>query len=403
STVLDQNCLGVPLVPSRLVYKDCKELIEKVEARVNDWKNKSLSIIGCCFCACTRILLDIEQLMRGFLWCQGSMRKGKAKVAWDVVCLPKDEGGLGVRRLDSFNKALMSVHIWKLLLRKDSLWVKWIHLYKIMDRKIWDIPCRGNMTWGWRKVLQLRPCIREFIWHKIENRSSASLWFDQWCPLSPPADFISSRDIFQASLNFSTKVADLLGSGTLEWPHELGVKYLNVLLISSPQLNQGVIDKLVWRSRSGAIKPFAVNSVWQDICPRDVKVAWVDAVWFSNCIPRHAFNLWLIIKRKLKTQDRLRSWDISNSLAANCSLCESHPDSHGHLFFDCPFSTHVWLHMRDMADLSHLPPYFDEIQANVLSFQEVQVVLVGYGDGFGWLRMVVICWKFMSEKKVACW
>ncbi|GJU60287.1 putative reverse transcriptase domain, reverse transcriptase zinc-binding domain protein [Tanacetum coccineum] len=38
--------LGVPLVPSRLIYKDCKELIEKVEARVNDWKSKSLSIAG---------------------------------------------------------------------------------------------------------------------------------------------------------------------------------------------------------------------------------------------------------------------------------------------------------------------------------------------------------------------
>nr|GEY78716.1 hypothetical protein [Tanacetum cinerariifolium] len=32
---------------------------------------------------------------------------GKAKVAWDVVCLLKDEGGLGIRRLAHFNSALM--------------------------------------------------------------------------------------------------------------------------------------------------------------------------------------------------------------------------------------------------------------------------------------------------------
>nr|GEW10125.1 RNA-directed DNA polymerase, eukaryota, reverse transcriptase zinc-binding domain protein [Tanacetum cinerariifolium] len=62
--------LGVPLVSSRLVFRDCKELIEKVECRLNDWKNKSLSIAG-------------------------GLGRGKAKVAWDVVCLPKDEGGLG--------------------------------------------------------------------------------------------------------------------------------------------------------------------------------------------------------------------------------------------------------------------------------------------------------------------
>ncbi|GKB97474.1 hypothetical protein Tco_0983611 [Tanacetum coccineum] len=67
------------------------------------------------------VLLDIKQLMRGFLWCQGDMRMGKAKVAWEVVCLPKKEGGLGLRHLDIFNKALMVSHLWSLLLLKESL------------------------------------------------------------------------------------------------------------------------------------------------------------------------------------------------------------------------------------------------------------------------------------------
>ncbi|GJU49824.1 hypothetical protein Tco_1219379, partial [Tanacetum coccineum] len=112
--------LGVPLVSSRLVFRDCKELIEKVECRINDWKNKSLSIAGrlqliqsvissmnvywaSMFILPTRVLLDIEQLMRGFLWCQGILGRGKAKVAWEVVCLPKEEGGLGIKRLADFN------------------------------------------------------------------------------------------------------------------------------------------------------------------------------------------------------------------------------------------------------------------------------------------------------------
>nr|GEY78953.1 putative RNA-directed DNA polymerase, eukaryota, reverse transcriptase zinc-binding domain protein [Tanacetum cinerariifolium] len=69
--------LGVPLVSSRMIYKDCKELIEKVQHRIDDWKNKSLSIMGrlqlvssvisslhvfwaLVFMLHTRILLDIE-------------------------------------------------------------------------------------------------------------------------------------------------------------------------------------------------------------------------------------------------------------------------------------------------------------------------------------------------------
>nr|GEX79797.1 hypothetical protein [Tanacetum cinerariifolium] len=41
-----------------------------------------------------RIAFDLEQLMHGFLWYQGDMKKGKAKVAWDSICKPKEEGGL---------------------------------------------------------------------------------------------------------------------------------------------------------------------------------------------------------------------------------------------------------------------------------------------------------------------
>nr|GEW54557.1 hypothetical protein [Tanacetum cinerariifolium] len=66
--------LGVPLVYSRLMIRHCKELIKKV-------------------------IFDIEYIMRNFLWFHGDMKKGKAKVAWEVVCLSKDKGGLGIRRL----------------------------------------------------------------------------------------------------------------------------------------------------------------------------------------------------------------------------------------------------------------------------------------------------------------
>nr|GEU50636.1 hypothetical protein [Tanacetum cinerariifolium] len=96
----------------------------------------------------SRVLLDIEQIMRGFLWSQNNMSRGKVKVAWDVVCLPKQEGSLGIRRLDHFNKALMVSHVWKLLSIKESLWDKWIHIYKLKNRSFWDIPYRDRLLCG---------------------------------------------------------------------------------------------------------------------------------------------------------------------------------------------------------------------------------------------------------------
>ncbi|GJT59129.1 retrovirus-related pol polyprotein from transposon TNT 1-94 [Tanacetum coccineum] len=166
-------------------------------------------------------------------------------------------------RLDHFNSALMVAHVWKLLTLKESLWVKWIHEYKLKGRSFWEVPLRGNMSWSWRKILQLRPLIRESIWTTIGDGSSTSLW-----------------------------VKDIVHNGTWNWP---------TLLLEKHMFLDACMAPIVW------------SSIW----PRGLKVDWYDVVWFNTCIPWHAFNLWLIVKRKLKTQDLICSWDVSSDLGTN--------------------------------------------------------------------------------------
>ncbi|GJV38022.1 hypothetical protein Tco_1410499 [Tanacetum coccineum] len=304
--------LGVPLVSSRLKVRDCKELVERVQIHIQDWKNKSLSI-----------------LMRGFLWCQGSMKRGKAKVAWEVVCLPKKEGGLGIRRLDHFNSALMVSHVWKLFTLKESLWVKWIHDYKLKGHSFWEVPMRV-----------------------IGDGSTTSLWFDRWCDIGPLCSFVTTRDMHRAGLNPMSRVKDVVHNGTWNWPIFLLEKYPFLDACTAPIVD-GSMDKLVWRTNLGVSKEFSVNQVWSSIRPRNLKVDWYDVVWFNTCIPRHAFTLWLIIKRKLKTQDLIFSWDVSSALGNVCSLCEVQSDSHEHLFFECPFSHDIWNHMKTLTGITH--------------------------------------------------
>ncbi|GJZ94536.1 hypothetical protein Tco_0666739 [Tanacetum coccineum] len=363
---LSVKYLGVPLISSRLIYRDCMELIEKVQNHINDWKNKSLSAAGrlqlvqsvigsmhvywaFVFTLPFSVLLDIEQLMRGFLWCQRDMRRGKAKVAWEVVYLPKKEAGIGLCRLDIFNKALMVSHIWSLLSLKESLWVKWIHAYKLKGQIFWDVPIRGNMAWEWRKVLQIRPIIREFIWYIIGDGSKVFVWFDHWCPISPLSKIVSAHDIHRAGFDMSTMIKDLFNNGQWTWPHDWISKYPVLATIVVPNIISNVVDELEWRDSFGTAMDFSVSSIWECIRPRGDEITWCDVVWFLNCIPRHAFHLWLVIKRKLMTQDNLRQWDVSSNTNLNlfhCPLCESQPDSHDHLFFEYVFSLQVWNHMK---------------------------------------------------------
>ncbi|GJX17161.1 retrovirus-related pol polyprotein from transposon TNT 1-94 [Tanacetum coccineum] len=89
--------------------------------------------------------------------------------------------------------------------------------------------------------------------------------------------------------------------------------------------------------------------VWSCIRPRGDKVSWFDVVWFSYCIPRHAVNLSLIMKQRMKIQDKLSSWDVSGSLMTSCPLCDLQPDSLEHIFFECTFSIS---RVRDSYDAS---------------------------------------------------
>nr|GEX44744.1 reverse transcriptase domain, reverse transcriptase zinc-binding domain protein [Tanacetum cinerariifolium] len=152
---------------------------------------------------------------------------------------------------------------------KVSLWVKWIHVYKLKNRSFWDIPYRGKMSWSWRKLLLLRPLIREFIWSCIGDGRTTSMWFDKWCVVGPLSNILSSRDITRAGFNHASKVHDCIQDSLWIWPIDWLVKYLILNSIPISVINDDNSDSLEWRCRDGMGKPFLVHNVWDSICPRD--------------------------------------------------------------------------------------------------------------------------------------
>ena len=113
---LPMKYLGVPLLSKQLGVNDCKSLIESVEERINCWKNNCLSYAGkmqliayvlsamqqywaSVYILPATVIKDLEKLFKRFLWSSGKSAQGKARVAWSLVCRPKDQEGLGFRPL----------------------------------------------------------------------------------------------------------------------------------------------------------------------------------------------------------------------------------------------------------------------------------------------------------------
>ncbi|KAL0406575.1 UNVERIFIED_CONTAM: hypothetical protein Slati_3971400 [Sesamum latifolium] len=75
---------------------------------------------------------------------------------------------------------------------------------------------------------------------------------------------------------------------------------------------------------------------------------WQSAIWMAFIPPKYSFILWLGLRGRLSTRDRLTFLQEDES----CSLCINAQESAKHLFFECPCSDFVWSHIRHWLGIS---------------------------------------------------
>ncbi|GJZ79036.1 reverse transcriptase domain, reverse transcriptase zinc-binding domain protein [Tanacetum coccineum] len=139
-----------------------------------------------------------------------------------------------------------------------------------------------------------------------------------------------------------------------------------------PTIVESSLDTWQWKDKNVTFGAISVEKVWEAIRNKGAQVDWYRIVWFSHAIPRHAFHLWLIMGNSLKTQDRVRQWDVVSDTDLNllrCALCKAPHDSHSHLFFECPFSAKVWLYVRNLAGMDLIPPNLHDIISHLQPMQ----------------------------------
>ncbi|XP_021991379.1 uncharacterized protein LOC110888148 [Helianthus annuus] len=257
----------------------------------------------------------------------------------------------------------MAFHIWSIVSKRDSLWVAWVHSYRLKGKSFWVCKSPLNCCSSWRNLIHLRPLIRKHVWSDLGDGASTSAWFDFWCHLGPLGEFLTPRTITDADFRLDDSVANVYSHGSWNWPMAWRDIYPVLIQLDEVQLNPTKPDRLLWKDDND-LDEFSSSCVWHSVRYKEPEVNWCNIVWFSQCIPRHAFMMWLVIKGKLLTQDKILSWDLARRKNMNmmcCLLCFENFDSHPHLFFECKYSAQVWNIVRQRVAMMPTSPKWMDV------------------------------------------
>ena len=132
-----EKYLGLPPLVGRGKKKAFNRIKDQVGRKIASWKGKLLSSAGReilikavtqailtytmnCFKIPDSLCSELNSLIRNFLWGQRDKERKLAWIAWENMCKPKADGGMGFKDLKAFNLVLPAKQGWRLIQNPGS-------------------------------------------------------------------------------------------------------------------------------------------------------------------------------------------------------------------------------------------------------------------------------------------
>ncbi|KAL0910085.1 hypothetical protein M5K25_021023 [Dendrobium thyrsiflorum] len=340
--------LGLTCSTSRIRFSDFSKVISKAMNLVFTWGSKLLSLAGrnsliksslatliYYHLAHTKIplavLYKIEKICRSFLWQDKEDHRGAHYVSWKKICLPQEQGGLGINSLKLWSGPLRARLAWNFL-QYPNLWHNCL-LRELYGSSL-DVIAKGlGRSWqilqeGWRS---LKGAIR---W-KLSNGANVSILNDVWIldrRLSVWPSF------YNVSIDVSDKVDDLLEDGC--WKEDVLLELFGPCLAELIRevhiFHELEEDKpeLIFSTFSKSVTNQAFKSMFNN---SDERFDWLRNV---KLMPREYMFWWRSIHDAIPTQ----AWLVQKGLEVleNCIWgCLVKEDLH-HIMYHCKFSLDVY-------------------------------------------------------------
>ncbi|KAL5574791.1 hypothetical protein UlMin_016490 [Ulmus minor] len=130
------------------------------------------------------LIKDIHRLISRFWWGSNAGQKKIHWAKWEILCQPKEKGGLGFRNLKGFNKALLAKQGWRLIRFPDSLVGKMLKACYFPNCSFLEakVGGGGSPSYTWRSILWGRSIIELGSRWRVGSGDSIRVTEDRWIP-----------------------------------------------------------------------------------------------------------------------------------------------------------------------------------------------------------------------------
>jgi hypothetical protein len=165
--------LGIPIHFRKLKNSEWKPIEDRFERKLSSWIGKLLSygdrliLINSVLTSLPMFMLSFFEIPIGvrkrldfyrshFFW-QSDGHKRKYRLSkWNIICRPKEQGGLGIEVLDLKNKCLLSKWLFKLLIEK-GMWQQLLHNKNLKNQTLAQVEIKPtDSPFFWKGLLRVK-------------------------------------------------------------------------------------------------------------------------------------------------------------------------------------------------------------------------------------------------------
>ncbi|KAL2250196.1 UNVERIFIED_CONTAM: hypothetical protein Sindi_2493300 [Sesamum indicum] len=278
--------LGIPLAAQRLSVNNYSPLVDQIANCISKWKSKSLSYAG-------RLEL-VRSVIQGVecFWLQ--VFPLPAVVIEKIHRLCRNFLWNSRRAPVAWKEICHPKEEGGLDIRHTQSWN-----VALLARVLWNIHRKADTLWvQWVNDVYLR---------------DASIW--DWQPKK------GDSPLLQRLAEIRNRVITEFGS------------------------SEAAIEQM---TRWSTPKGLQTSKAYEYFRPKLARQPWKAAIWKAFIPPKYSFIMWLGLRNRLATRDRLEFLHEEDL----CSLCVNTKESAKHLFFECPFSNYIWSHIREWLGIN---------------------------------------------------